>query len=88
MIGVIGHPFPITMATNNVLALKVSLEGLLKEGIEPRLNRYKELAIRLRKGLRDINMPPFTPDEIMAPVITAAYGPIGVETSKNCRFSC
>jgi alanine-glyoxylate transaminase/serine-glyoxylate transaminase/serine-pyruvate transaminase len=80
------HPFPITMATNNVLALKISLESLIKEGIENRLNRYKKLATRLRNGLRDINMPPFTPDEMMAPVITAAYGPIGVDTSKIVDF--
>jgi alanine-glyoxylate transaminase / serine-glyoxylate transaminase / serine-pyruvate transaminase len=76
------HPFPITMATNNVLALRVALKALLAEGIENRLSRYRCLALLLRRGLRRINMPPYTPDEILAPVLTAAYGPPGVPTSR------
>ena len=76
------HPFPVTMATNNVVALHTSLKGLLKEGIENRLDRYKALALHLRAGLRKIGMTPFTPDERMAPVLTAAYGPPHVPTSR------
>ncbi|MCC6147540.1 MAG: alanine--glyoxylate aminotransferase family protein [Anaerolineaceae bacterium] len=80
------HPFPITMATNNVVALKASIDNLLVEGLETRLNRYRELALRLRNGLRKIGMEPYTPDEIMSPVLTAAYGPEGVETSKIVTY--
>jgi len=76
------HPFPVTMATNNVLALRTSLHHLLDEGLETRLNRYQALARHLRDGLRRIGMPPYTPDELMAPVLTAAYGPDGVPTSR------
>ena len=75
------HPFPVTMATNNVLALRTSLQGLLLEGIENRRERYRRLALRLREGLRGIGMEPYTPDELMSPVLTAAYGPEGVPTS-------
>lgn len=75
------HPFPITMATNNIAALRTSLDSLLAEGIEARRARYQRLAIRLRDGLRRIGMTPFTPDEHMSSVITAAYGPEGVPTS-------
>lgn len=80
------HPFPITMATNNVLALKASLEDLLEEGIDKRMERYQSLAMRLRNGLRRISMTPYTSDEMMAPVITAAFGPIGVPTSKIVSY--
>ncbi len=80
------HPFPITMATNNVLALKTSMDNLLKEGVEFRMERYKRLAVRLRNGLRQIGMPPYTPDEMMAPVLTAAYGPKGVPTSEIVTY--
>lgn len=75
------HPFPITMATNNVVALHTSLESLLKE-IENRLTRYIQLALRLRNGLRKIGMTPYTPDERMAPVLTAVYGLPGIPTSR------
>jgi alanine-glyoxylate transaminase/serine-glyoxylate transaminase/serine-pyruvate transaminase len=74
------HPFPITMATNNVAALRVSLDGLMREGIEARQKRYLNLALRLRTGIRRMGMTPFTPDEMMAPVITAAKGPKGIPT--------
>jgi alanine-glyoxylate transaminase/serine-glyoxylate transaminase/serine-pyruvate transaminase len=76
------HPFPITMATNNVMALRAGLQGLLAEGIESRMERYRGLATRLRQGLRKIGMQPYTPDELMAPVLTAAFGPTGVATGE------
>jgi alanine-glyoxylate transaminase/serine-glyoxylate transaminase/serine-pyruvate transaminase len=80
------HPFPITMATNNVAALSVSLRSLLAEGIGNRQKRYYSLAQRARAGLRRIGMQPYTPDEILAPVITAAYGPQGVPTGKIVEY--
>lgn len=76
------HPFPVTMAVNNIAALRVGLEQLLAEGIETRLARYTQLALRLRAGLRAIGMQPFTSDEMMVPVLTAAYGPPGVPTTR------
>jgi alanine-glyoxylate transaminase/serine-glyoxylate transaminase/serine-pyruvate transaminase len=80
------HPFPITMATNNVLALRVGLQGLLAEGLEPRMKRYRALALRLRHGLRRIGLNPYTPDELLAPILTAAYGPPGVPTGEIVSY--
>jgi alanine-glyoxylate transaminase/serine-glyoxylate transaminase/serine-pyruvate transaminase len=80
------HPSPITMATNNVMALHASLEGLLAEGIDARLERYCRLASRLRAGLRRIGMPPFTSDELLAPVLTAALCPPGVSSGKIVEY--
>ncbi|MCL4559060.1 MAG: alanine--glyoxylate aminotransferase family protein [Chloroflexi bacterium] len=80
------HPFPVTMATNNVMALRASLDTLLAEGIQQRLKRYCDLALRLRAGLRRVGMPPFTPDELMAPVLTTAYGPAGVPTGEIVNY--
>lgn len=80
------HPFPISMATNNVMALKTSLDGLMLEGVETRMERYKLLAMYLRDGLRKIGLKPFTSDEMMAPVLTAAYGIDGDPTSHIVTF--
>ncbi|HTX79917.1 MAG TPA: aminotransferase class V-fold PLP-dependent enzyme, partial [Longilinea sp.] len=74
------HPSPITMATSNVVALHTALEQLMQEGIEPRLARYRTLALRLRAGLRRLGYQLFTPDEEMTPVLTAAYCPEGVSS--------
>ncbi len=76
------HPYPVTMAVNNIAALRVGLDQLLTEGIETRLERFRRLALRLRTGLREIGMPPFTPDEILVPVLTAAYSLPGVPSSR------
>lgn len=76
------HPFPVTMATNNVAALYTALQGLLAEGIPQRLERYRSLAMRLRDGLRRIGFEPFTPDKMAAPVLTAAYTPCGEPSGK------
>ncbi len=80
------HPFPITMATNNLAALNKSLTQLCEEGIEPRLERYRGLALRLRQGLRRLGMEPYTPDAMLAPVLTAAYGPPGVKTTEIVSY--
>jgi len=80
------HPSPVTMPVNNIRALRISLEQLLAEGIENRLERYRALALRLREGLRKIGMPPFTPDDMMAPVLTAAYGLPGIPTCEIVSY--
>jgi alanine-glyoxylate transaminase/serine-glyoxylate transaminase/serine-pyruvate transaminase len=80
------HPYPVTLATNNIVALHTSLEHLIKEGIENRLERYTQLARRLRNGLHEIGMSPYTPDEQMCPVLTAAYGPPGVPTGQIVSY--
>ena len=76
------HPSPVTMATSNVRALRTALDDLLAEGIATRLERYCSLALRLREGLRSIGMLPYTPDEMMAPVLTAAWCPEGVTSDQ------
>lgn len=80
------HPFPTTMATNTVMALHTSLQNLLQAGIANRLEAYRALALYLRRRLREIGYELFTPDEEMAPVLTAAYGPPGIPTGKIVSF--
>ncbi|MFQ5932665.1 MAG: pyridoxal-phosphate-dependent aminotransferase family protein, partial [Nitrospiraceae bacterium] len=80
------HPFPVTMATSNVLALRTSLKDLLADGIDTRIARYTELALRLRHGVRELGLQPMTPDESLAPVLTAIRAPLGIDSSKIVRY--
>ncbi|HEY47440.1 MAG: hypothetical protein AMJ88_02595 [Anaerolineae bacterium SM23_ 63] len=80
------HPYPVTMPTNNVLALKTGLRSLLADGIEERIERYTKLALRLRDGVRKLGLQPFTPDDQLAPVVTAIYGPEGVPTGEIVQY--
>ena len=54
--------------------------------MEERLAAYRELALYLRANLRRIGFKLYTPDEQMAPVLTAAFGPPGVDTRKIVAF--
>ena len=80
------HPYPVTMATNNVLALRAGLRSLLAEGLEARIRRYTSLALRLREGVRRLGLQPFTPDDALAPVLTAVYVPDGIRSSEIVRY--
>jgi alanine-glyoxylate transaminase/serine-glyoxylate transaminase/serine-pyruvate transaminase len=73
------HPFPITMPTNTILGLRSALLSLFRDGLEARIQRYAALASRLRRGLEALNLTLFVPEELMAPVLTAAYCPPGVK---------
>lgn len=70
------HPTPVTMNSNLVTALNVALRMLAEEGIEARLERYRQLALQLRAGLERIGLEPYTPVERMNAVLTAAWTPV------------
>jgi len=80
------HPFPVTMATNNVLALRAGIRELLNAGIEATIERYISLALRFREGVRQLGMEPYTSDDQLCPIVTAVYGPAGVPTSEIVQF--
>jgi alanine-glyoxylate transaminase/serine-glyoxylate transaminase/serine-pyruvate transaminase len=76
------HPSPVTMPTNNIYALRASLDELLAEGISTRLERYRKLALKLRAGFRKVGILPFTADDQLSPVLTAGFAPEGVSSLK------
>ncbi len=73
------HPHPVTVATNNIYALRTGLKTLLEEGVDRRIERYTEMAMSLRNGVRALGMEPLTPDDQLAPVLTAIFAPEGVK---------
>ena len=80
------HPTPVTMPVNLVNGLLVSLEQLIAESIPSRMARYQSLAMQLRNGLREAGMPPFTNDEDLNPVLTAAYPPVGIDSGAVVNY--
>jgi alanine-glyoxylate transaminase/serine-glyoxylate transaminase/serine-pyruvate transaminase len=72
------HPFPVTMPTSLVLALRAALQSLLHQGLERRLAQYRQMAARLRAGLHAQGMTLFADETAMADTITAAYCPPGI----------
>jgi alanine-glyoxylate transaminase/serine-glyoxylate transaminase/serine-pyruvate transaminase len=80
------HPYPVTMATNNVLALRAGLHSLLAGGLDQRFQRYRELARYLRDGLRGLGLSLFTAEDEMAPVLTGVRSPDGVPSSQIVSY--
>lgn len=65
------HPYPITLPTNNIVALQVSLQQILAEGLEAHYARYVQASSLVRQGLRDLGFETFIPDEWACPLISA-----------------
>jgi len=80
------HPFPVTMPTNVVMALREGLRQLVGVGLQQRLARYRSLAQRLRTGLVELGMPLVVPDEFSAPVLTAAWVPDGTTSTEIVSY--
>jgi alanine-glyoxylate transaminase/serine-glyoxylate transaminase/serine-pyruvate transaminase len=80
------HPFPVTMPTSVVLALRAALQSLLKEGLEARFKHYNVLAARLRNGLKSMGFTLFADESLMAPVLTAVNCPPGSTSEQIGRY--
>lgn len=80
------HPFPITMATSIVLALRAALQELLRDGLATRIAHYQALADQLRAGLADLGLRQLPPPRYAAPIITAVFGPPGVDTGEIVQY--
>lgn len=65
------HPFPVTMAVNNVLALRKSLKKILEEGLTQRFQRHRELTAFLRSSLRSLGFSLFAEDEFASSTVTS-----------------
>lgn len=66
------HPTPVTMPTNNVLGLRVSLRRIVTEGLEAHFERYRRASQAVRRGLAAVGFEMFIPDGPSAsPIATA-----------------
>jgi alanine-glyoxylate transaminase/serine-glyoxylate transaminase/serine-pyruvate transaminase len=65
------HPYPTTLPTSNILALRVSLRRIMEEGLGPYQARHLEAAQRVRAGLCELGFPLFVEEPLAAPIITA-----------------
>jgi alanine-glyoxylate transaminase / serine-glyoxylate transaminase / serine-pyruvate transaminase len=72
------HPFPVTLPTNLILALQGSLNKLMKETLEGRIQRYASNAARLRHGLHARGFELLVPDAVASSSVTSAKPPTGL----------
>lgn len=65
------HPYPTTLPTNNILALRASLRCILDSELETWYARHRKAADRVRRGLEELGFEMFAPDEHASPLTTA-----------------
>ncbi len=75
------HPYPVTLAANNIVALDRALDRIFAEGLEARFERHRRAAAQLREGLDRLGFKVFADRRWASPTVTVAYPPEGVKAS-------
>ncbi len=80
------HPYPTTMPTNVVVALRASLRRILDGGLEAHYERHRSAARRVRSVLGRLGFEALTPEAYTSPLITALYGLPGMDVEHLRRY--
>ena len=75
------HPYPVTVATNNLMALDQALQRALAEGLEARYERHCRVAAYARRGLQALGFSLFADEAYASPTVTVALPPAGVDAA-------
>jgi len=65
------HPYPVTLPTNNIVGLRVSLQRIMAGGLEAHFARYRQAARAVRRGLEALGFEMFVPEPFACPIATA-----------------
>ena len=65
-----GHPFPTSMPTSAVVALRKALSMAMEEGLENRYRRHADAAKELREGVKDLGLELFTDPAFFSAAVT------------------
>jgi 2-aminoethylphosphonate-pyruvate transaminase len=81
---------PNTPSVSMIIALNEALDELLEEGLENRIQRYRECAEIIRVGVRKLNLRFLIPDELASNTVTSLFLPEGISVDKfidelDCR---
>ncbi len=68
------HPYPVTLPTSLVRALRVAVEALLAEGLESQFERHRGTCALLRTKLARLGFAPVFDEAIASPTVPAFLG--------------
>ncbi len=80
------HPYPVTLPTNNIVALLASLRRIHDEGLANHYARFERVARLVRTTLRGLGFEIFSDECCASPLITAVYALPGMDISSLHRF--
>ncbi|MDQ6772241.1 MAG: aminotransferase class V-fold PLP-dependent enzyme [Candidatus Dormibacteraeota bacterium] len=75
------HPYPVTMPTSVIEALKVAVEHVESVGLEAHQRLSAQAAARVREGLRELGFAMVVEDRHASPVCTAAWALPGMDVT-------
>jgi alanine-glyoxylate transaminase/serine-glyoxylate transaminase/serine-pyruvate transaminase len=67
-----GHPYPSSMPTSVIVALRKAVDLALKEGLQNRYKRHAKAASQLREGLVAMGLPLFTEERFLSNTVSVA----------------
>lgn len=80
------HPYPITMAVNNILALRIALKKILAEGLDKRVARHANIAKIVRTGLQNMGFNMISNETYLSNVMTAVLTIPGTSPKEIMNF--
>ena len=80
------QPYFITMAINNVRALDMSLNNILKEGLDKRFKRHGKVAKAFRMGVRNIGLSVLANESVASSAVTVVKMPTGISSKDLLSF--
>jgi len=81
------HPYPVTMATNVILALRASLKRIIEqETLEGHWARFAWAQRLVRAGLKNIGFKPVAVEEDASPTVTSFWKRDDMEVSDLVEF--
>jgi alanine-glyoxylate transaminase / serine-glyoxylate transaminase / serine-pyruvate transaminase len=67
-----GHPYPSSMPTSVIVALRKAVDLVLKEGVENRVKRHAKAASQMREGLTGMGLEIFTEKRFYSNTVSVA----------------
>jgi alanine-glyoxylate transaminase/serine-glyoxylate transaminase/serine-pyruvate transaminase len=84
--GVKYQPFFISLAVNNVIALKKSLENIFEEGLEDRFARHQKISKMMKEGVRACGLSIVAKEFEATPAITVIGFPDNIDSSEFVKY--
>lgn len=80
------QPYFITMAVNNVLALRRSMQSVLDEGLKARVARHRAVGLAFRRGLQAMGLTPVGDERYASGIVSVFYVPEGHSSKEIVSF--
>jgi aspartate aminotransferase-like enzyme len=77
------HPYPSSMPTSVILAMKAAVEKALAEGLASRYRRHKAVGLALREAMRRIGLKSLPDERVASPTVSVIEVPD--QTDKKIR---